>query len=307
MNLFASNQTNLICRHLAVISLLLTAFVPHGLCADAVGANGTVWKAWKKGRIFYLAGSLHLLTRQDYPLPSSFMTAYRLSNFVWFETHPSEWSLYETKVQFARLGYFTNGGSLEESVSKTTWKAVERFSRSYQVSLHTLNKMKPWWAAIQVQQAGFGAQGMESQYGLESYYSALVREDGRRSGSLEPAKEQIQIFADLRPSDQEWFLLSSLAPQQALSSYQVAVRAAWRSGNVSELARLLRQEESQNTNLRTSLLTRRHKRWIEKMLAQPAGSLPTLVVVGCRHLVDERDNLLQYLSREGFVIERVPR
>ncbi|MGB0867253.1 MAG: TraB/GumN family protein, partial [Granulosicoccaceae bacterium] len=65
-------------RVIAALGLLLSASLAQ--------ADGPVWKVSSGDRVLYLGGTIHVLGKADYPLPSAFEHAYDKAATIVFET-----------------------------------------------------------------------------------------------------------------------------------------------------------------------------------------------------------------------------
>lgn len=52
---------------------LLGLFILLSALSNHAYAQSSVWKISKDGQYFYLAGTIHLLSEQDHPLPQAFI------------------------------------------------------------------------------------------------------------------------------------------------------------------------------------------------------------------------------------------
>lgn len=75
----------MIIKRIAISLLFLSAFLYRASFADA-----PVWKLSKGDDYIYIAGTVHMLARFDFPLPSALEVAYKDSDYVVFETDLGE-------------------------------------------------------------------------------------------------------------------------------------------------------------------------------------------------------------------------
>lgn len=88
----------------------VTFFLLAVLFSGHLGA-APVWQVTQGNNTFYLGGTIHVLSQEDYPLPASFELAYGASEMLFFETDVcSERCCGAT--EFATAGEFAGRGNL---------------------------------------------------------------------------------------------------------------------------------------------------------------------------------------------------
>ena len=268
-------------------------------------APGMVWRAQKGAQVVYLAGSLHLLTAKDYPLPAPYEIAYQSSKTVCFETHPAEWSLHETLVALQRLGRQERGRKLSNDLPPALWQRVKSYAVENDLSITLIENLRPWWAGLQLQRAGYSSVGMLPEYGMEAYFAHQAAVDHRTARSLEPAKEQVGAFASMDLNSQVSFLRSSLVNKNDLMAFQQQVRSAWRSGSIESLARSFAGGDTKEAQFHDVIMVKRHQAWTKRIVAMAAVDSPLMVIIGAQHLVDPSGNMIEKLTEQGFSIQKL--
>ena len=76
----------------------------------------------------FIGGTMHILTRQDYPLPQAFEIAYGQSQRIVFETDIGKMN--DPAFQQYMLGEvsYGQGRSLQNFLKADTWAALPRFT-----------------------------------------------------------------------------------------------------------------------------------------------------------------------------------
>src|SRR4051812_27844848 len=102
----------MICRKLGISALaLLVCVVPAcGRAEDKAQAittgQSSVWRVDKDGHHLYMGGTIHLLRKEDYPLPDVFEEAYRDSKKLVFELPPGSEGEGEVVLRMREMGSF---------------------------------------------------------------------------------------------------------------------------------------------------------------------------------------------------------
>ena len=160
---------------------------------------------------------------------------------------------------------------------------------------------QPWFAALAMQQAELSQQGFEPGAGVDEQFAQRAAIDHKPIIGLETVDQQLGIFAHLSVEQQRRFLLYMLDDADDTVNSADAVVAAWRSGDVRQLERLLLESSEQYPELFRMLTTDRNHRWlptVTRLLQEPQDYL---VIVGALHLVG-RDGLVQLLQQAGYQV-----
>jgi uncharacterized protein YbaP (TraB family) len=99
-------------------------------------------------------------------------------------------------------------------------------------------------------------------------------------------------------------LKATLDDIEAQLTEVAAIVAAWRSGDVAALERLLLREFRESPAIYQRLLVERNHDWVPKIAQCETDVMPCLVVVGSAHLVGP-DGLVALLRARGFVLEQM--
>src|SRR5438045_8930443 len=101
-----------------IISALLLSVVSRGRAAS-------VWKVTSEsGNVIYLAGSIHALKSQDYPLPVAYNRAFDASDRLVCEVDPK--ALLESSRGILKAGQYPKGESLKNHVDPRTYNYLRR-------------------------------------------------------------------------------------------------------------------------------------------------------------------------------------
>jgi uncharacterized protein YbaP (TraB family) len=280
-----------------------------GLCATAVaqtparpGAKSFLWKVQSDSSSLYLAGSVHALSADVYPLNPVFERAFQASDMLVEEIDLSAGDLMSIGPMLLAKGTYLDGRTFASAVSKETLALVEK--RLDSPSLQQLIQgMKPWMVmlmltAMQVQQAG-----LDVNLGLDKYFFDKATKAGKTIVGLETAESQIDRFDRMPEALQEQLLRSALEEIDAQSRELATIVAAWQQGDVAALERTLLGGFKQYPAAYQSLIVERNQNWMPQLETCLARATPCLVVVGAAHLVGP-DGLLVLLQKRGYRLEQ---
>ncbi len=270
----------------------------RGNSADA----GSVWVVESKTARLYLCGTIHLLRAQDYPLPASYEMAYAASQKLVFELPPGADKGAQLAKQMADAGRIRDGRTLFEMVDQATADATRAWARKRGVSMDLMRAFQPWFAALTVAATEYQAAGADPGRGVDVFFEKRAAQDGKPGEGLETVKQQIDLFSTLPEPMQAELLSQTLAEVEALSGQFGAMVAAWRSGDIEALNKLLFEEAERYPELMNVFLFHRNEAWMSRLEGHLAGKDTVMVLVGAGHLGGER-GLIELMRKRGYVVK----
>src|SRR5438093_3829992 len=123
-------------------------------------AKNFLWKATGKGNSVYLAGSIHMLSPDFYPLHPAFEAAFNDSDLLVEEVDMAEMLGTEAQMQALMRGMLPPGQTLDKVLSPATLALVTKTAKDLNAPLEALQRFKPWMLALtleglQLASAGF--------------------------------------------------------------------------------------------------------------------------------------------------------
>jgi uncharacterized protein YbaP (TraB family) len=289
-------------RLLLAVALFLGAAAAAAAQARPAAAKNFLWKVQSGSGVLYLAGSVHALTAQVYPLNAAYQRAFDASATLVEEIDLGDTSILAAAPMMMAKGVYQDGRTFERVVSKETAALVaQRLNGTIPPEL--LSPMKPWLVtlmltAMQVQQAG-----LDSSLGLDKhFYDEAVTAKKAVSG-LETAESQIDRFDKMPEALQEQMLLSTLADLDTQNAELKTLVTAWQRGDAATLEKTLLHSFEDYPAAYTSLIVERNRNWMPQLDACLARSAPCFVIVGAAHLVGP-DGLLAMLRKKGYKVEQ---
>src|SRR4051812_16193475 len=106
-----------------------TALLLVGLVAGSHAiASSTVYEISNGQQKLYLAGTLHLLREQDFPLPKEFDAAYVQAQKIYFETDLEKTRSAEFGKRLTQSMLLPNQKTLEDILRPEVWKKLQTWS-----------------------------------------------------------------------------------------------------------------------------------------------------------------------------------
>ena len=297
------NTRKRIARTLCLLGLLLL----WQSCA-ATGQLGesraTLWKVQGDHNSVYLLGSIHVLSKQAYPLKPVLEHAFDDANQVVFEIDLTCFTRKSFKEEFSRTAYYPPGQSLSKKLTPRTIELLNRILPLYGWSLQKVERVKPWFLAEALSSRTLEMAGFSDQFGIDLYFYRKAKAAGKPVLGLETLRDQAEIFDRFNDEQNEQYLLSTLSGLPAYAEMIRQLVSAWRNGDVESLDRLLNQDKRADPATHDVLFSRRNSKWLPEIERFAHGDANYLIIVGAGHLVGE-DGVVAQLRRAGYSVQQL--
>jgi uncharacterized protein YbaP (TraB family) len=286
---------------LAAIVAVLAATGPSPQAAEARSFG---WKATGRGTSIYLIGSVHLLTKDFYPLNPALDAAYADSDLLVEEVDLGEMLEPEAQLRILTRGMLPAGRTLEQVLSPDTFALLKTRLAELKMPIEPLQQFKPWSLALMLMSLTWTQAGFDADLGLDKHFYDRARADDRLIQGLETPEFQISRFDELTPPQQDKMLAQTLEELGTADDTVSVLAAAWKRGDVATVERVALEDLRADAEMYQRLLVDRNRAWIPKIEALFNRPGRALVVVGAAHLVGP-DGLLRMLEARGFTIEQL--
>lgn len=282
-----------------LFSCLITACAV--LLPASVFAQASVWQINKGDSKIYLAGTVHLLRQQDYPLPAAFDQAYEASQSLYFETDIGAMSDMGMQQRMLQQLTYQDGRTLSSELSAEAYAALSEYAAGTGIPLAMLQTFKPGLlistlSVMEFQKLGFTPQG------VDAYFFSKAIAEGKPTGELETIDEQIAMLARMGEGYESEFVLYSIRDFAQLGTTIESMVQAWRDGNTQLLlAEFVEPMLTETPDLYESLLVDRNNNWMPAIEAMFETQDTEFVLVGVAHLVGEH-GLITMLQDKGYDI-----
>lgn len=272
--------------------------------ADGPGHPVTMWRVSGETNSVYLLGSIHLLRREDHPLPLIIEEAYEDAELIVMELDMDDIDPVYTQAAFSRAGVLADETSLRELMGEEQFAQAEKAAAAIDIPLELLARSEPWLAAMTVELMMLYRIGFDPALGVEMTISNRAIADGKPIEGLETVDEQLAFLDGLPLEAQREMLLQTLAQGAVLSESVDALVQAWRFGDTAALEAGLLDSMSGQETLMAALVTDRNRRWAETIVGWLDDERDYLVVVGALHLIGD-DGVPALLEAAGFGIQQL--
>jgi uncharacterized protein YbaP (TraB family) len=290
--------------HLAVAVALAAASVAASAAQQPRTATRSfMWKATSRQGVVYLVGSVHMLTKDYYPLAPVLDAAFKDSDLLVEEVDFAEMLSPNTQFSLLARGMLPAGQTLDTVVSPATLALVNARVGSLGMPLATLQQFKPWFLAMTLMAVEWQKAGFDAELGLDKHFYDRATVDGKAVQGLETTDYQVSRFDGMTKSQQDHFLAESLKDLDTETASVNKVADAWKAGDAPTVERFVLQDLKEDPEIYQRLLVERNRNWLPKLVALFARPGHAFVVVGAAHLVGP-DGLLAMLKAKGIRVEQ---
>jgi len=287
-------------RAVRAVVIALLALTSAGALAQTRPSRGFIWSVERDGRTSWLVGSLHVLTKDAYPLPTAMEEAFAQSKTLIEETDVNELSSPEMIGIVATKGLFTDGQTLETVLPRAAYTQLAQRMAATGLPLDMVRMMRPWMVDLTLSGMELQRAGFDPELGIDIHYRRKAADNGMALSMLETAAEQIDYLAGLPLDVQVAQLQQTLAEGDAELKEVREIAAAWRAGDAQAIERLLLKGMKDSPVFYQSLVVNRNRRWIPRIEScLDAGNC--FIVVGAAHMVGT-DGLVTMLRQKGYRI-----
>jgi uncharacterized protein len=258
---------------------------------------------------FYLVGSIHALSKNDYPLPAPYEIALRHSQRLLFEFDPTKHAEFEKK--FAAAGKYPRGQDIRSKIHPEllAWlrqniMTVQPDSRRGRVGTFDSElSYKPWWIAQHlVGPATYSKTSLA--HGLDNYFVDRAIRQKKEIAGLESVNEHVAVMGGLSDRDSEFILRDALdQPRNAEKEFN-RMQKAWRKGDTNALWAGDSRLRKQAPWIAARFVDDRNIKWIPRIEAELKRGKPTAIVAGALHFAGP-NSVIKLLEKRGYKIEQL--
>jgi hypothetical protein len=262
-----------------------------------------LWTVRSGAKVLYLAGSVHALGKDSYPLPAPFEKAFEASGTLVEEINLAEAESLSAAPMLLAKGMYGDGRTFDTVVSKETAALVTEKFKQTGLPMEMFRPMKPWMVMLMLTALEAQKMGLDAALGLDKYFYDKARAAKKPVIGLETAEFQIDRFDKMSDKLQEQMLLSTLNDLDAQGSELKGMIAAWQRGDTGALEKTVLTSFKEYPEAYSSLIVERNRAWMPQLDTCLSRPMPCFVVVGAAHMVGP-DGLLNLLKLKGYKIEQ---
>ena len=288
-----------------LIVALCTSTLGYTSSAAQTTAAGKhfLWTVRSDANVLYLAGSVHALGADAYPLPAVFEKAFEASGTLVEELDLAAAASLSPAPLLLAKGLYGDGRTFEGAVSKETATMVAQYFKQTGLPMEMIRPMKPWMIMLMLTAFELQKVGLDANLGLDKYFYDKATAAKKPVIGLETAEFQIDRFDKMPDAVQEQMLRSTLTEVDAQSSELKSMIVAWQRGDTATLEKSVRTSFANYPAAYTSLIAERNRNWLPQLQMCLSRPRPCFVVVGAAHMVGP-DGLVALLQQQGYKVEQ---
>lgn len=269
--------------------------------AEEAPAGPALWAVTDADSTIYLFGTVHVLRPETVWRTPRIEAALAEADEVWLEIA----NLDDTAAAMPlMMQYGRSDTPLSSRLTEAENARLTQAGAAIGMPTVAFEGMQPWSAALIVSVAGLVQAGYDPESGVDLLVKAAADSAGVPVRGLETMEQQVRFFAGLPDDVQLQFLRQSLENFEEAPSELDALVAAWASGDVAELERLMVDEmQDQWGELYEVLLVRRNADWADQIQTLLEGEGVSFIAVGAAHLAGE-DSVQAMLGARGVEVAR---
>ena len=288
-------------RHTLTALLVVAGTLGH---ATPAAALDFLWKVTGKTGTVYLVGSVHMLTKDFYPLSQTLEDSFKESDLLVEETDLAELLAPQSQLLMLSRGMLPSGQSLDKVITPETFAAVTRRAAALGLPIEPLKRFKPWSLALMLTQMEWQKAGFDAELGLDRHFYDRARLDNKRVQGLETAEFQIAQLDGIPMDLQERMLAEAVDDVDSEMANISTLARAWKNGDAPTVERIVLEDMKKEPAIYERLLVARNRNWLPQLEALFNRSGRAFVVVGAAHLVGP-DGLIAMLRARGYQLEQM--
>lgn len=274
-----------------------------------------VWKVNGKHNVIYLAATIHLVTTNQIPFPSSYYAAYSDSTEIYVEVDDQESRVSEYRMTLQMMRwmrknqtdfFYPKGRSLADDLSPETLSRVQEY---YGRDFKKIKTMRPAFLVFMVESQDMGDQFLE-EGGVEDVFLARARKDRKQIRTLDDSSvnEVVLLALDEMIYDIKRELekggADAVVNEALFGSKEPIDERYWRTGDLQPAQEEMQEMQSQAPALYEKIGPERNRKWLPKILAALSGDRNVMILAGIAHFPGP-EGLIALLEEAGFKVEQL--
>ena len=285
------------------LALPACAQTPATPPAAAPDADPALWVVRDADTTIYLFGTIHVLKPGLSWFDEAVKTAFDRSGQVMLEmVEPDPQTM--QRIVMARGTIPAGAPPLTQMIPPAKRAAYTQAVTGLGLSTATLDRFRPWLAALNLSMLPLVKAGYDPANGPEGVITAAAKAAGKPVAGLETAEQQIGYFSGLSDKAQVEFLTQTVDELPKASTELDEMVGDWAKGDPAALATLMNDDLEASPEVADVLLYRRNARWAEWVKERMATPGTVFVAVGAGHLAGA-DSVQRMLSARGLKATRV--
>ena len=282
--------------------------VRHAHARQDAAARLFLWKVTSKTNTVYLLGSIHVGSKEFYPLPAEIEAAFAESKTLAVEVDLTKVDQEAVQGKLLEKGTYPDDDGLRRHVPRETMDKLRDYLAARGLPMEAMEKFRPWALAVTITQLEMQSLGYQPGLGVDKHFIDAAA--GRPVVELESADEQVNLLGGFPDKQEAAFLGSTLDSAAKTKDLVAKTMTMWKAGDAAGMYKLLVAKPlRERPDLRpvfAKLFDERNAKMAKKVETFLGGKQPHFVVVGAGHLIGEH-GMVRLLEKKGYHVEQVSR
>jgi uncharacterized protein YbaP (TraB family) len=282
----------------------LFALLTLSLLSSSLFAASPVWKIQAGDNTLFLAGTIHILRADDFPLPAALDKAYRKSQRLVFETDIGQTQSAEFGRRLMLALRLPPDQTLDQTLSAVTLNKLRRHMQQNGMNFEALKHFKPSMIAMSLTLNELNRLGV-GETGVDVFYFGRAKKDQKPASDLETPQQQLEFLVLMGQGAEEEMILQTLDEIDSLKSEFPQMIESWKDGDMAQMEKqFVEPMKQQFETMYQQLLVKRNQAWMPQIEAFLQTPETEMVLVGSAHLLGS-DGLLIQLEKAGYTVTQL--
>ena len=264
------------------------------------------WKIVSSTNTVYLLGSIHMASKDIYPLDKTIENAFNISDYLVVEADILNYDQVNLQLPMIKQGMFDNSETLQDKIPTGLYNNIKSILKKYNINMQNIDVMKPWLVAFTIYNLKLDELGYKSEFGIDYYF--LEKANKKKDIlELESIDYQINLFGNLSDELQVTYLNSMLNDISQLKKEMTIIFDYWKNGNIINMDKLLKKSVNNNPELKSfyyTLIDQRNINMAKKIEGYLKDNKTFFVIVGAGHFTG-KNGIINILENKGHYIQQL--
>ena len=267
-------------------------------------AKSPVWKISKDRNHVFIGGTIHVLSKSDFPLPEAFDSAFNNSNLLVLEADIQKLQTPEFQKAILQEAMYKGDESIADFLKPNTLQALKNHLTSRGIPFEQMLKFKPGLLSVTLTMVELQRLGQVGT-GVDEFYNLKALNERREIKYLETASDQLKFIAKMGEGAENELINYTLVDLKDISEQLQSLKTAWKTGDNFQMLKItMAPWKDRFPTIYNSLVVERNNKWIPQIETMLKTKEIELVLFGALHLIGE-DGILSQLKNLGYRIENI--
>ena len=295
--------------HLPVLAVIFAAVIIIFIARSNDEPSGCfTWKVEIDESTFYLAGSVHTASSDNYPLPKAYMKSYRKADKIIFELEDNFNTLEQKIFKYAEKDRLKEDQYLNLHLSP---ESLEKLKQIFdEDKLNQYCQYEAWVLNMLISGARTKLIGYDPLLAIDKYFHDLAERDGKEIFGLDSIQTQLLLFDFDVPFEMQVKIIEKAVSEMELNarSEEPLYKAYFDNDMVQFENEFLKPYDFSKPHMKQiydRVFTSRNTNWIEQFEQLSTENPGTyFVLVGSGHYFGP-NNIIELLELKGYSVQKI--